>query len=219
MTNMNKEVFFKMHLVETAPEAHDEYLNARRGQMITAVAIEDGTFGMYASHRSEDLTKNYTFEVYNNQAAYDEHVAADQYQQFKQEMAGVIVNDQVVDLEPQFMGHQDVVLNISTPNGLWINIVQITVKPEHLADYQRVVTAQLENALKIDPGILAIYAGTKQGRPDDWVIYEVFQSEENYRNHIANPDHQKYVAASKDWVQNKQVDQTIGDVLVNTGNN
>ena len=104
MTNMNKEVVFKMHLVETAPEAHDEYLNARRGQMITAVAIEDGTFGMYASHRSEDLTKNYTFEVYNNQAAYDEHVAADQYQQFKQEMAGVIVNDQVVDLEPQFMG-------------------------------------------------------------------------------------------------------------------
>lgn len=149
----------------------------------------------------------------------DEHVAADQYQQFKQEMAGVIVNDQVVDLEPQFMGHQDVALNISTPNGLWINIVQITVKPEHLADYQRVVTAQLENALKIDPGILAIYAGTKQGRPDDWVIYEVFQSEENYRNHIANPDHQKYVAASKDWIQNKQVDQTIGDVLVNTGNN
>lgn len=42
MTNMNKEVVFKMHLVETAPEAHDEYLNARRGQMITAVAIEDG---------------------------------------------------------------------------------------------------------------------------------------------------------------------------------
>lgn len=95
-------------------------------------------------HRPEDLTKNYTLKFYNNQAAYDEHVAADQYQQFKQEMAGVIVNDQVVDLEPQFMGHQDVALNISTPNGLWINIVQITVKPGHQADYQRVVTAQLE---------------------------------------------------------------------------
>ena len=55
MTNMNKEVVFKMHLVETAPEAHDEYLNARRGQMITAVAIEDGTFGMYASARRTSL--------------------------------------------------------------------------------------------------------------------------------------------------------------------
>lgn len=218
MTNMNKEVVFKMHLIETAPGAHDEYLNARRGQMITAVAIEDGTFGMYASHRPEDLTKNYTFEVYNNQAAYDEHIATDQYQQFKQEMTGVVVADQTIELEPQFMGHQDVALNISTPNGLWINIVQVTIKPEHQSDYQRVVTAQLQNALKGDPGILAIYAGIKQWRPDEWVIYEVFQSEENYRNHIADADHQRYIAASKAWVADKQVDQTIGDVLVNVGN-
>lgn len=219
MMNTNKEVVFKMHLIETAPESHDEYLNARRGQMITSVAIEDGTFGMYASHRPEDLTKNYTFEVYDSPVAYDEHVAADQYQQFSREMTGVIVKDQLIDLDPQFMGHQDVALNVSTPNGLWINIVQITVKAEHRADYRRLVSAQLANALKIDPGILAIYAGTRQGRPDDWVIYEVFQSEENYRNHIADPDHQRYVATSKDWIQSKVVDQTIGDVLVNVGNN
>lgn len=219
MTNMNKDVVFKMHVLETAPAAHDEYLNARRGQMITAVAIEDGTFGMYASHRPEDSSKNYTFEVYNNQAAYDEHVASEQYRQFNQEMADVIIADQTVDLLPQFMGHQDVALNISTPNGLWINIVQIKVKPGHRNDYQQLVSEQLANALRIDPGILAIYAGTKQGQPDDWVIYEVFQSEENYRNHVANPEHQRYVAASKDWIQSKQVDQTIGDVLVNTGEN
>ena len=119
---MNNSVVFKMHQLEINPDTHDQYLNASRGDMITAVAIEDGTFGMYASHQPDDLTKNYIFEVFNDEAAYQEHRKSGQYQQFHQEMDGVVVSDKETDLEPQFMGHQDVALNISTPNDLWVNI-------------------------------------------------------------------------------------------------
>lgn len=217
--NMNNSVVFKMHQLEINPDTHDQYLNASRGDMITAVAIEDGTFGMYASHQPNDLTKNYIFEVFTDEAAYQEHRKSGQYQQFHQEMDGVVVSDKETDLEPQFMGHQDVALNISTPNDLWVNIVNISVKEDHLDDFKRVVAKQLKNAIDGDTGILAIYAGTKKGQPSEWVIYEVFQSEENYRKHLANPDHQDYVNTTKDWVANKDVAQTIGDILVNQGNN
>lgn len=217
--NMNNSVVFKMHQLEINLDTHDQYLNASRGDMITAVAIEDGTFGMYASHQPDDLTKNYIFEVFNDEAAYQEHRKSGQYQQFHQEMDGVVVSDKETDLEPQFMGHQDVALNISTPNDLWVNIVNISVKKDHLGDFKRVVAKQLQNAIDGDTGILAIYAGTKKGQPSEWVIYEVFQSEENYRKHLANPDHQDYVNTTKDWVANKDVAQTIGDILVNQGNN
>lgn len=219
MMNMKNSVVFKMHQIEIAPDTYDQYLNASRGNMITAVAIEDGTFGMYASHYPEDLTKSYIFEVFNDEAAYQVHRKSAQYQQFHQEMDGVVVSDHEFDLEPQFMGHQDVALNISTPNDLWINIVQISVKAEHVADFKQVVAKQLQNAIDGDTGILAIYAGTKKGEPTEWVVYEVFQSEENYRKHLADPDHKDYVAKTKEWVTDKKVDQTIGDVLVNQGNN
>lgn len=219
MMNIQNSVIFKMHVIDTAPDTYEQYLNASRGNLITAVAIEDGTFGLYASHQPEDLTKNYLFEVFNDENAYQEHIQSAQYQQFKQEMADVVVNYHDIDLAPQFMGHQDVALNISTPNDLWINIVQITVKPGHLSDYRQAVAAQLASALKVDPGILATYAGTEQDDPNKWIIYEVFQSEDNYRKHIANPDHASYVEKVKPWIVEKHVNQTIGDVLVNQGNN
>lgn len=219
MMNMKNSVVFKMHLIETAPDTHDQFLNASRGDMVTAIAIEDGTLGMYSSHQPEDITKNYAFEVFDDEKAYQAHRHSESYQQFDQQLADVIVKHQVIDLVPQFMEHQDVALNISTPNDLWINIVSIKVAADHLTDFKQVLAAQLDNAIKSDPGILAIYAGTKKGEPTEWIIYEVFQSEENYRKHIASPDHQSYVAQSKEWVLKKKVDQTIGDVLVNRGNN
>lgn len=218
MMNMNNSVVFKMHLIKTAPDNHDQYLNASRGDMITAVAIEDGTLGMYSSHQPDDITNNFAFEVFNDEKSYQAHRQAPTYQQFDQQLADIIVDHQVIDLAPQFMSHQDVALNISTPNDLWINIVSISVAADHLADFKKVVAAQLDNAIKSDPGILAIYAGTKEGQPTEWVIYEVFQSEETYRKHIASPDHQDYLARTKEWVQAKKVDQTIGDILVNRGN-
>lgn len=219
MMNINNSVVFKMHLIKTAPDTHEQYLNVSRGDMITAVAIEDGTLGMYSSHQPTDITINYAFEVFNDENAYQLHRQSAQYQQFDQQLAGVVVDHQVIDLTPQFMSHQDAALNISTPNGLWVNIVSITVADDHLADFKRVLAAQLEKAIKGDPGILAIYAGTKRNRPNEWVIYEVFQSEQNYRQHLASADYQNYVAQTKDWVTAKKVNQTIGDILVNAGNN
>lgn len=219
MMNADNSVVFKMHLIKIAPDTYEQYLNANRGSLITAVAIEDGTFGMYASHQPDDLTSNYLFEVFDNQEAYKEHVSSGQYQQFKQEMDGVITKHDEIDLVPQFMGHQNVALNISTPNDLWVNIVRMTVATDHQAEYKKAVTAELQGALSNDPGMLAVYVGTEEGKPNEWVIYEVFQSEDNYRQHVADPAYQAYKDNTKQWVENKDVKQTIGDVLVNQNNN
>lgn len=67
MMNADNSVVFKMHLIKIAPDTYEQYLNANRGSLITAVAIEDGTFGMYASHQPDDFTNNYLFEVFDDQ--------------------------------------------------------------------------------------------------------------------------------------------------------
>lgn len=219
MMKMANSVALKMRVIDIAPGTHDQYLNASRGHMVTAVAIEDGAFGMYASHRADEPTKNYTFEVYNSQAAYKSHVASTQHRQFQEEMADVIVNQEEVDLVPQFMGHQAVALNISTPNDLRVNIVQITVKSDCQADFHQAVVDQLQTAIDHDSGILAIYAGTKADQLQEWVIYEIFQSEETYCEHVADPVYQEYLAQTKNWIDQKRVDQTVGDILINKGDN
>lgn len=134
-------------------------------------------------------------------------------------MDGVVTKHDEIDLVPQFMGHQNVALNISTPNDLWVNIVRMTVATDHQAEYKKAVTAELQGALSNEPGMLAVYVGTEEGKPNEWVIYEVFQSEDNYRQHVADPDYQAYKDNTKQWVENKDVKQTIGDVLVNQNNN
>ncbi|MDO4902716.1 MAG: antibiotic biosynthesis monooxygenase family protein [Limosilactobacillus sp.] len=219
MTNINSDAIFKMHQIEIKPDTNDEYLNANRGDMITAVAIEDGTFGMYASHDPQDLTKNYIFEVFDDQEAYEAHKNSAQYHQFRQEIDGIITSDKETYMEPQFMAHQNVALNISTPNDLWVNVVRIKLKDGHFDDYKEAVSKQLQTAIDTDDSFLAIYAGNIKGTPNDWIVYEVFQSEEDYRNHTAGQYYKDYVEKTKDWIEEKHISQSIGDILVNQGNN
>ena len=64
-----------------------------------------------------------------------------------------------------------------------IVLVQMTVKPESLADFERVLLHNARESVAKDPGCLRYDVSQSKDDPLTWVIHEVYDREEAHAAH------------------------------------
>lgn len=84
-----------------------------------------------------------------------------------------------ITLEPQFLGDKHIIPNERTIN----NLVIVEVKPEFQSEFRNIVLPEMVESLKVEKGVLAMYAGTDSETPKRWYFYEIYASEEDYQLH------------------------------------
>lgn len=73
-----------------------------------------------------------------------------------------------------------------------VRLSKIEVYPEYLEEYMRYAVEVGETSLRIEPGVLTMYALADKENPCMITILETYASEEAYRKHIASEHFQKY---------------------------
>lgn len=75
-------------------------------------------------------------------------------------------------------------LNLWDTNERTINnLVIVEVKPEFQSEFRNIVLPEMVESLKVEKGVLAMYAGTDSETPKRWYFYEIYASEEDYQLH------------------------------------
>ncbi|MXE51159.1 hypothetical protein FQ037_26885, partial [Escherichia coli] len=69
-----------------------------------------------------------------------------------------------ITLEPQFLGDKHIIPNERTIN----NLVIVEVKPEFQSEFRNIVLPEMVESLKVEKGVLAMYAGTDSETPKRW---------------------------------------------------
>ena len=189
------------------PDRDNDFADVARQTISASVDHEAGTLAMYALQRSDNSGQAFMFELYENERAYRKHLNAAPYKAFAARAPDIIDRKKKITLEPQFLGDKHIIPNERTIN----NLVIVEVKPEFQSEFRNIVLPEMVESLKVEKGVLAMYAGTDSETPKRWYFYEIYASEEDYQLHrqtlhfLDYLRHTAHMSARKDAIPVKPV--------------
>jgi (4S)-4-hydroxy-5-phosphonooxypentane-2,3-dione isomerase len=71
-------------------------------------------------------------------------------------------------------------------------LVQVTVRPEMLAEFERAIVANAEAARTKEPGCVRFEVSQKEGEPTAWLFYEMYKDSAAFEAHRASPHFAAY---------------------------
>lgn len=78
------------------------------------------------------------------------------------------------------------------PAGLMVRISKIEVRMEDLEEYNALLKEEILASVKLEPGVLTLYAVCDKDAPNRITILEIYKDEAAYKRHIESPHFQKY---------------------------
>lgn len=91
------------------------------------------------------------------------------------------------------------------PEKNMVRLSKITVDPAHLAEYNAFLKEEIEASMRLEPGVLALYAVAEKERLNEVTILEIYADEAAYKSHIATPHFQKYKQGTLDMVKHLEL--------------
>jgi quinol monooxygenase YgiN len=74
-----------------------------------------------------------------------------------------------------------------------VRIAQLEIDPERLESYTAAVKEEIETSIRVEPGVLAIYAVAEKDNPSKLRFFEIYADEIAYNAHINSAHFIKYV--------------------------
>lgn len=89
----------------------------------------------------------------------------------------------------------------SSPENNKVRISRITVDPAQLDNYNAYLKEEIEASVRLEPGVLTLYAVSEKEQPNKITILEIYADQAAYENHLQTPHFQKYKQGTLDMVQ------------------
>ncbi len=81
-----------------------------------------------------------------------------------------------------------------------VRLSLIEVDPAHLEEYKALLHEGTATSVRVEPGVLSLYAVQEKERPTRFTILEIYASETAYRSHLQTPHFQRYKQGTLPWV-------------------
>lgn len=191
------------------------YEEMAKKNITASIADEAGTLGMYSIRQKANVNIAYMVEIYADNDAYKKHLESPQYKAFIQNTPDIIEpnHKRKIDTVPQFLGDKKVVQNDATIN----NFVIVDVKPEFSQAFKDIVLPEMVESLKVEDGVLAMYAATDKENSNRWYFYEIYASRAAYEAHRQTPHFIDYLKQTANMTTNKEAVPVSPDLLLNKG--
>jgi quinol monooxygenase YgiN len=136
----------------------------------------------------------------NIKAVFDgwEHMMADKYYVLTSLLIGLTIGG---------LGMSAV--NAQEQQGTVVRIAELVIDPAQLDAYKLAVKEEMDDAIRLEPGVLAIYSVAEKDRPSSLRFFEIYASEDAYRAHIESPHFKKYVATTQSMILSRKLIETV----------
>lgn len=94
-------------------------------------------------------------------------------------------------------------------NKQMVRLAKLVIDSAQLESYNTFLKEEIEASVKIEPGVLTLYAVAEKKRPTHITILEIYANEEAYKKHIQTPHFLKYKNGTKDMVKSLELIETI----------
>lgn len=92
--------------------------------------------------------------------------------------------------------------------GQYIQLADIEIDPAQLEAYKVAVKEHIETAVRVEPGVLVLYAVSDKDRPTQVKVFEIYRDVEAYKSHLESDHFKKYKATTETMVKSLKLIRT-----------
>jgi 4-carboxymuconolactone decarboxylase len=90
-----------------------------------------------------------------------------------------------------------------------VRLAKIIIDTEQLENYKAALKEEIETSVRLEPGVLTLYAVSEKEHPAHITILEIYADKKAYQSHIQTPHFIKYKTETKEMVKSLELIETI----------
>ena len=94
-------------------------------------------------------------------------------------------------------------------NSPYVRIAKIVIDSAQLDSYKIALKEHAETAVKIEPGVISLYAVYDKDQPTHVTVFEIYASRAAYESHIKTPHFLKYKSTTTKMVKHLELTDVI----------
>jgi quinol monooxygenase YgiN len=92
-------------------------------------------------------------------------------------------------------------------------VAEIEIDPSQLEAYKAALKEQIEAAVRLEPGVLALYSVAEKENPARVFVFEIYADVDAYKAHLETAHFKKYKATTQDMVKSLKLRDTVPILL------
>ncbi len=90
-----------------------------------------------------------------------------------------------------------------------VRLAKLVIDSSQLESYKTALKEEIETSIKLEAGVLTLYAVSEKNKPTHITILEIYAGVEAYNSHIQTPHFIKYKTLTKDMVKFLELVETV----------
>ena len=90
-----------------------------------------------------------------------------------------------------------------------VRLAKLVIDSAQLEKYKAALKEEIEASVRLEAGVLTLYAVSEKGNPTHITILEIYASEQAYKAHVQTPHFLKYKTITKEMVKSLELVETI----------
>jgi quinol monooxygenase YgiN len=93
--------------------------------------------------------------------------------------------------------------------GQMVRLAKLVIDSAHLENYKAFLKEEIETSLRVEPGVLTLYAVSEKERPTHITILEIYKDIDAYKAHVKTPHFIKYKTGTQEMVKALELVETV----------
>lgn len=94
-----------------------------------------------------------------------------------------------------------------------MRLAELEIDPAQLESYKAALKEEIEASIRLEAGVLTLYAVAEKENPSHIRIFEMYADQEAYKAHLETPHFKKYKTTTKDMVKSLKLVETTPILL------
>ncbi len=92
--------------------------------------------------------------------------------------------------------------------GQIVRLAELEIDPAQIENYKAALKEEIETSIRVEPGVLTLYAVSVKGHPDQIRLLEIYSSDASYQTHLQSPHFKKYKSETQGMVKSLRLIET-----------
>ena len=93
--------------------------------------------------------------------------------------------------------------------SLLVRMAKLQIDSAQLESYRASLKEEIETSVRIEPGVLTLYAIYEKNNPTHVTILEIYANVDAYKAHLETPHFKKYKSATKEMVKALELVESV----------
>ena len=94
-------------------------------------------------------------------------------------------------------------------NNQMVRLAKLVIDSTHLEKYKALLKEEIETSVRVEPGVITLYAVSEKDKPTHITILEIYKNTDAYKSHIQTPHFLKYKNGTKEMVKSLELAETV----------